>query len=86
MSSVTGPFKVNGVPLRRVNQNYVISTSTKLDLGSADLTKYNDVYFKKEVVKTKKGESEFFEAEKEVSFDLNFESKSPRLLTFRILM
>lgn len=30
---VTGPFKVNGVPLRRVNQAYTIATSTKVELA-----------------------------------------------------
>lgn len=30
---VTGPFKLNGVPLRRVNQAYTIATSTRVELG-----------------------------------------------------
>ena len=33
---ITGPFKINGVPVRRVNAKYVIATSTKVDLKSLD--------------------------------------------------
>lgn len=58
---------MNGVPLRRVNQAYVIATSTKVDISSVDVAKYSDAYFKREVAKKKKGEAEFFEAEKDVS-------------------
>merc|ERR1719310_847693 len=29
---VTGPFSINGVPMKRVNQAYVIATSTKVDV------------------------------------------------------
>lgn len=67
----TGPFRVNGVPLRRVNQAYVIGTSTKVDISGVNVEKFNDKYFAKETQKKKsKGEGEFFEAEKEVSFTL----------------
>ncbi|KAJ7590948.1 ribosomal protein L6e-domain-containing protein [Mycena floridula] len=49
---VTGPFKVNGVPLRRVNQAYVIATSTTVDLAGVTLDeKLNDAYFAKTAAK-----------------------------------
>jgi len=63
---VTGPYKINGVPLRRVNQAYVIATSTKIDLATLnlDLSKYSDDYFKKPAPeKKKKSEAEFFAAD-----------------------
>ncbi|KAJ8540399.1 hypothetical protein K7X08_030318 [Anisodus acutangulus] len=63
---VTGPFKLNGVPLRRVNQAYVIGTSTKVDVGGVNVDKIDDKYFAKQVEKKqKKGEGEFFEDKKE---------------------
>ncbi|KAK9760369.1 60S ribosomal protein L6 [Basidiobolus ranarum] len=60
---VTGPYKVNGVPLRRVNQAYVIATSTKVDLSSVKVDdKFDDAYFKKEkTAKSTKTEEEFFD-------------------------
>lgn len=54
---VTGPFKLNGVPVRRVNQAYVIATSTKVQLPKLDLGKFTDKYFKPlEAKSSKKGE------------------------------
>uniref|UniRef100_K3W6W0 60S ribosomal protein L6 n=1 Tax=Globisporangium ultimum (strain ATCC 200006 / CBS 805.95 / DAOM BR144) TaxID=431595 RepID=K3W6W0_GLOUD len=60
---VTGPYKVNGVPLRRVNQAYVIATSTKVDLEGVSLPEINDAYFAKEKVSSKKTKEEQFFAQ-----------------------
>jgi len=62
---VTGPFKINGVPLRRVNARYVIATSAKVDLKGIDSAAVENAskpeYFAREGAKGgKKGEAEFF--------------------------
>lgn len=59
---VAGPFSVNGVPARRVNQAYVISTAAKVPLPKdLDLSKFDDAFFKAaEAKKGKKGSDEFF--------------------------
>lgn len=56
---VTGPYKYNGVPLRRVNQVYTLTTSTKVDLKGVDASKIDDKLFKREK-KSKSSEEKFF--------------------------
>merc|ERR1712005_53314 len=61
---VTGPHKINGVPLRRVNQSTVIPTSYKVSLAGVDASKINDDYFARTAVKAaKKSEEAFFAQE-----------------------
>lgn len=61
---VTGPFKLNGVPLRRVNARYVIATSSKVELNGVDQKTLEKVsqpdYFTREKKTEKKGEEAFF--------------------------
>lgn len=64
---VTGPYKVNGVPLKRVNQTYTLTTSTKVDIKGADVSKIDDALFKKEKSAKKAGESKFFSEGSKVS-------------------
>merc|ERR1712003_216861 len=43
---ITGPHKVNGCPLRRVNQRYLLATSTKVDVSGVKIpANIDDKYF-----------------------------------------
>jgi large subunit ribosomal protein L6e len=61
---VTGPFKINGVPLRRINSRYVIATSYKVDVSGVDQKKVEEIaqpkYFTADKAQQKAGEEAFF--------------------------
>jgi len=58
-----GPYKLNGVPLRRVPQSYVIGTQTTVDVSGVKLPKeVNDDLFKKpQSAKKQKKDEDFYE-------------------------
>mmetsp|Transcript_71047 Transcript_71047/g.98708 ORF Transcript_71047/g.98708 Transcript_71047/m.98708 type:complete len:191 (-) Transcript_71047:466-1038(-) len=61
---ITGPHKINGVPLRRVNQSTVIPTSQKVDLAGVKFDDINDDYFSRTKVRSApKSEQNFFAGE-----------------------
>ena len=56
-----GPYKINGVPLRRINQTYVIATSAKLDVSKVQVPAHvNDAYFKRPAAVKLNGEDAFY--------------------------
>ena len=64
---VSGPHKINGVPLRRVNPAYVIATSTHINVQKVDVAKISDDFFKKaKTLKAKATEEALFEESKKV--------------------
>ncbi|XP_014223252.1 60S ribosomal protein L6-like [Trichogramma pretiosum] len=65
---VNGPFLINGCPLRRIHQNYVIATSTRIDLSDVKIPQtLNDEYFKRVHEKrAKKEEGDIFATKKVV--------------------
>jgi large subunit ribosomal protein L6e len=58
---VTGPYKLNGFPLRRLNQAYVIATSTTVDISGLKVDpKFDDKYFAAIKQKKQKAQPEQF--------------------------
>jgi len=83
---VSGPYQVNGIPLRRVNQAYVIATSTKVDVSKADVSKFEDSYFgKAKVPKSKKSKDGFLDGE-ETKTELSEEKKADQVAVDAALM
>ena len=60
---VTGPYKYNGVPLKRVNAAYVLPTNTKLEVDGKVADSIKDDFFKRKELKLEK-EEDFFVEEK----------------------
>merc|ERR1712022_8431 len=59
--AVTGPYKVNGVPLKRVNQVYTLSTSLKVDVSGVKAAVADETFAKE--AKAKRSRSQRFFAE-----------------------
>merc|ERR1711910_256915 len=64
---VTGPHKLNGCPMRRINQRCLLATSATIDLaGVAVPENVNDKYFARvKAEKTAKKEGDIFDSKKE---------------------
>ena len=60
---VTGPYKYNGVPLKRVNAAYVLPTNTKLEGDGKVADSINDDLFKRIDI-DRKSEKDFFVEDK----------------------
>lgn len=84
---VTGPFKLNGCPLRRINAKYVIATSTKIDISKVTMPEnVDDAFFNRiKEKKQKPTDGEIFEVKKEV-YKVNEARKAAQLNVDKQLM
>lgn len=57
---VTGPYKLNGVPLKRIPQCFTMPTSTKVDVSAAHVNEIDDAFFAAK--KAKKADGPLVEA------------------------
>jgi len=64
---ITGPMKLNGCPMRRINQIYLLATENALDVSAVKLPEHvNDDYFKHaRAEKVKKADGDIFTTKKE---------------------
>ena len=86
---ITGPHVINGCPIRRMHQQYVIVTSTKLNLSGVKLPEnLNDDYFKPAVAEKKpkgKDGGDVFSPEKE-KFKPNEQRKKDQIAVDKLVV
>ena len=84
---VTGPFKINGVPLRRVNSRYVIATSKRVDISGVDAKALEKTaapgYFTKDKKAEKKTEEAFFKQGEKA--EVRFDSEISNISSFTLI-
>jgi len=83
----TGPFKLNGVPMRRINQKYVIATSTKVDVSKVVVpANVDDAFFARTKTPAQKAtDAEIFDVKKE-TYKVNDARKAAQLDVDKQLM
>ena len=69
MLLVTGPYRVNGVPLRRIPQKYTLATSKHISVAGVNTDKVDDAFFKKVAGPKGSKEEQFFEKDKKEGQD-----------------
>ncbi len=50
---IAGPFKYNGIPIRRVNSRYIIPTSTSVDVSGVNTDKIDNKLFQRKLKEKK---------------------------------
>ena len=76
---VTGPYKFNGVPLKRVNSAYCLPTNTFVEIDNKCADKVDDELFKRVEIHRAK-EADFFEDGKTKKERIKKERKSKKTL------
>ena len=64
---ISGPMKLNGCPMRRINQIYLLATENSIDVSAVKVPEtINDDYFRHaRAEKVKKGDGDIFTTKKE---------------------
>ena len=61
LALVTGPYKLNGVPLRRIAQSYLLVTKTNVKVNESSFTEIDDSLFKKPKQTKETKDKKFFD-------------------------